>query len=98
MRTAMDRSRSHAISCGTRSSAAGAPGFEMMPAVLMMAMQQKLLIAFGAEDRALHKVSIESELSHGSGHTIAGSAVQFRIAHDPPLPYLPLPHFELRFH
>src|ERR1039457_5052284 len=97
MRTAMPRWRSHSISLGTRAPAAGEFGLEMMPTVLMMGIEEKLLVPFGAGDGGLDDSGLESEFAHGPFDFLASLSVQFRLANAAALAYLALAHFELRF-
>src|SRR5580658_4474300 len=60
-------------------------------------MQQKFLIPFRAQYRAIHQVRLESKIPHGAFDAVAGCAVQFRVANDTALAHLALTHFELRF-
>src|SRR5450759_1811265 len=96
-RTTMPRWRSHSISLGTRSRAAGEFGLEMMPTVLMTGIEEKLLVPFGAGDGAFDNSSLESRFTHGPFDFLASRPVQFRIANDAALAYLALADFKLRF-
>src|ERR1035437_10027854 len=93
----MPRSCSHVMSFGTMSSAVVTPGFEMIPTVLMTGIQQKLLIPFGAENRALHHDGLEPVFADGRGDAFANGLVNPGIAHDSALAHLALPGLELRF-
>ena len=97
MRTAMPRRRSHSISLGTISSAAVEFGLEMMPAVLMMGIEEKLLVPFGAGDGAFDDGGLEPDFAHGPFDSFASRPVQFRLANDAALADLALAHFKLRF-
>src|ERR1035438_5577558 len=97
MRTAMPRRRNHSISLGTRSPAAGEFGLETMPTVLMMGIEEKLLVPFGAGDGALDDRGLEPDFPHGPFDFFASRPVQRRIANDAALAYLALAHFKLRF-
>jgi hypothetical protein len=61
------------------------------------AMEQKLLIPFRAQYRAIHQARLKSEVPHGALDTVTGGAVQLRIANDAALAYLASAHLELRF-
>src|SRR5260370_14835993 len=91
----MPRSASHASSLGTSSAAAGTPGFEMMPTVLMTGIEQELLIAFRAGDGTIHDARFEAQALHGVFHARARFAMKFRRAHDAAFAHLALPHFKL---
>src|SRR5260370_28231711 len=93
----MPRRLSHSISLGTMSDAAGELGFEMMPTVLMMAIQEKLLVPLGAEDGAFDDAGFESEFAHRPRHPVASRLVEFRIADNAALAYLAPAYFKLRF-
>src|SRR5664280_3041660 len=97
MRTVIPRWRSHSISLGTRSAAAGEFGLDMMPTVLMTGIEEKLLVPFGAGDGALDDSGLESEFAHGPFDFLASRPVQFRLANDAAPAYLALAHFKLRF-
>src|ERR1019366_8830221 len=97
MRAAMPRAHSHSSSFGTNSTAAGALGLEMTPTVLMMGMEEKLLVPFGAEDGAGHDSGLESEFPHGLGDAFTGGLVELRIPNDAALADLALAGLELRF-
>src|ERR1035438_4430507 len=97
MRAAMPRGRSHSSSFGANSTAAGALGLEMTPTVLMMGIEEKLLVPFGAQDRAGHDTGLESEFPHGFGDAVTGGLVEWRIPNDASLADLTLPDLELRF-
>src|ERR1039458_5367926 len=97
MRAAMPRSRSHSSSLGANSTAAGALGLEMTPTVLMMGIEEKLLVPFGAEDGAGHDCGLESEFPHGFGHAFTGGLVELRVPNDAALADLALADLELRF-
>ena len=56
---------SQRISFGTSSAAAGTPGFEMMPTVLMSGIEQKFLVPFRAGNRAFHDAGLEAQTLHG---------------------------------
>src|ERR1700675_1195165 len=96
MRTAMPRWRNHSINLGTRPSAAGEFGLETMPTVLMTGIEEKLLVPFGAGDRALDDGSLESGFAHGAFDFFASRPVQLGSANDAALAYLALAHFKLR--
>src|SRR4051794_6313306 len=96
MRVEIPRCLSQSISFGTSSGAASDPGFEMIPTVLMTGMQQELLVAFGAEDGAVHDLRGESELLDGQPDAVARALVDGRVADDPAFPYLPPAGFKLR--
>ena len=67
-------------------------GLEMIPTVLMMGIEEKLLVPFGAENRAFHDAGLESEFAHGRarpGRKRPGGAAGSRTM--PPLPTWPLP-------
>src|ERR1039457_4074099 len=85
MRAAMPRSRSHSSSLGTSSTAAGALGLEMTPTVLMMGIEEKLLVPFGAQDGAGHDSGLESEFPHGLGDAFTGGLVELRLPNHVPL-------------
>src|ERR1019366_9241521 len=97
MRTVMPRWRSHSISLGTKSAAAAEFGLDMMPTVLMTGIEEKLLVPFGAGDRAFHNSGLEPDFAHGPFHFLASRPVQFRLANDAALAHLALAHFKLRF-
>src|SRR5450756_2528337 len=97
MRSAMPRWRSHSISLGTTSPAAGEFGLDMMPTVLMTGIEKKLLVPFGAGDGAFDNSGLESEFAHGPFDFLASRPVQFRLANDAALAYLALADFKLRF-
>src|SRR5215472_10935770 len=92
----MPRPASHSRSLGTRSAAAGTPGFEMMPTVLMSGIQQKFPVAFRAQNRAIHQGRDQTELFHRFVHSLARLLMQFGAAHNSTLAHLALPHFKLR--
>src|SRR5262245_48267178 len=92
----MPCSPSQWINSGTRWRAASELGLEMIPAVLTVGIQEKFLVAFGAQNRAIHHGGFESEFLHGLGHPFACGPVQFRRAHNSALADLALPHFKLR--
>src|SRR4051812_41265903 len=96
MRTAIPRFRSHSISLGTISSAGGEFGLEVMPAVLMMGIEEKLLVPFGAGDGAFDDRGLESAFAHGPFDPFASGPVQWRLANDAALAHLSLAHFKLR--
>src|ERR1035441_1891710 len=97
MRTVMPRWRSHSISLGTSSPAAGEFGLDMMPTVLMTGIEEKLLVPFGAGDGALHDRGLEPDFAHGPFHFFASRPVQFRLANDAALADPALSHFTPRF-
>src|ERR1019366_9306939 len=97
MRTVMPRWRSHSISLGTNSPAAGAFGLDMMPTVLMTGIEEKLLVPFGAGDGTLDDSGLEPHFAHAPFHLFASGPVQFRLANDAALAHLALAHFKLRF-
>ena len=78
---------------GHQSAApARTPGLETMPTVLMMGIQQKLLVAFGAEDGAFHDAGFESELLARRCRTRSQAAWWSSGSRTmPPLPTWPLP-------
>src|SRR3954463_8892447 len=96
MRVEIPRCLSQSISFGTSSGAASDPGFEMIPMVLMTGMQQELLVAFGAEDGAVHDLRSESELLDGQPDAVARGLVDGRVADDPALAHLSPAGFKLR--
>src|SRR5688572_22131237 len=79
------------------SPARSMPGFDTMPTVLMGGMKEKPLIAFGACNRTIHQSRSEAHRLNELADAIAGSRVQFRLAHDTALPHVAASHFELRF-
>src|SRR5690242_3678771 len=92
----MPRSASHASSFGTSSAAAGTPGFEMMPTVLMTGIEQELLVAFRAGDGTFHDARFEAaQALHRVFHARARLAMQFRRTHNAAFADLAFPHFEL---
>src|ERR1700733_7614621 len=93
----MPRPWSHSSSLGTSVTAASTFGLETTPTVLMMGIEEKLLVPFGAEDGAVHDTGFESKFPHRAGHPLASGLVKLRIANDAALPDLPLPGLELRF-
>src|SRR5882762_1736738 len=93
----MPRAPSQAISCGTSCSAAGTSGFEIMPTVLMVGIEEKFLVPFSAENRTFHDRGCETVALYGGFHAYAGLAVQFGRSHDAAFTHLPFPHFELWF-
>src|SRR5664279_6171208 len=97
MRTVMPRWRSHSISLGTRSLAAGEFGLEMMPTVLMTGIEEKLLVPFGAGDGAFDDGGLEPAFAHGPLDFFASRLVQPGVANDAALAYQALAHFKLRF-
>src|ERR1035438_5390670 len=97
MRAAMPRARSHSSSLGTSSTAAGACGLEMTPTVLMMGIEEKLLVPFGAQDGAGHDSGLKSESPHGLVDAFAGGLVELRLSNDAALADLALAGLELRF-
>src|ERR1051326_7080749 len=97
MRAAIVCAASHSISLGTISAAAWEFGFEMMPAVLMVGIEQELLIPFRAGDGALDHGGLETGFAHGLLHPPAGRLVELGIAHDSALAHLTLAYLKLRF-
>ena len=97
MRTAMPRPRSHSMSAGTMLAAAAEFGFEMIPTVLMVGIEEELLVSFGAEDGTFHHAGFESECAHGPRDSLASSLVDARIAHDAAFAHLAPAGFKLRF-
>src|SRR5260370_42225652 len=91
----MPRSASHASSLGTSSAAAGTPGFEIMPTVLMTGIEEELLVAFRTGDGTFHDARFEAQALHRALHADARFAMQFRRAHDAAFADLPFPYFEL---
>src|SRR2546425_1037233 len=89
-------SASHASSLGTSSAAAGTPGFEMIPTVLMTGIEEELMVAFHTGYGTLHDARFEAQALHRALYTRARFAMQFRRAHDAAFADLPFPHFELR--
>src|ERR1039458_7799754 len=79
------------------SAAAGTPGFETIPTVLMTGMQKELLVPFGAQDGALHHGGMEPVFAHGHGDAFANGLVDPGIAHDSALAHLAFPGLKLRF-
>src|SRR6185436_14173817 len=96
MRMAMPRALSHSISLGTRS-AAGEFGFEIIPTVLMMGIQEKLLVPFGAGDRALRDLRFESDFAHRPFDSLASRLMQFGLANDATPAHQALAYLKLRF-
>src|ERR1035438_8468159 len=96
MRATMPRSSSHCKSLGTNATAACVFGLETTPTVLMVGIEEKLLVPFGAEDGAVHDAGFESKSPHGAGHPLAGGLMELRVANDAALANLPLPYFKLR--
>src|SRR6185436_20555778 len=84
------------MSLGTRSGASSDPGFDTIPTVLMMAIEEELLVAFGAKYGAVHDLRCETELLDGQPHAVAGGLAHGRIAHDSALAHLPPARFKLR--
>src|SRR5271157_189933 len=97
MRTAMPRPRSHSMSTGTMLAAAVEFGFETIPTVLMVGIEEELLVSFGAENGTFHHGDLESELAHGSRYSLASSSVNEGIAHDAAFAHLAPARFKLRF-
>src|SRR4051794_25552878 len=93
----MPRPASQAMSCGTRCSASGTPGLEIMPTVLMVGIEEKFLVPFGAKNRTFHHAGGEAMGLHRGIHARACLAVQFRRSYDAAFTHLPFPHFELWF-
>src|SRR5579859_793279 len=91
----MPRSASQASSFGTSSAAAGTPGFEMMPTVLMTGIEQELLVAFRAGYGTFHDARFETQALHRVVHARARCAMQFPRAYDSAFANLAFPHFEL---
>src|SRR5438270_8092845 len=96
MRTPMPRRCSHSIKLGTIPAAAGELGFEMVPTVLMMGMEEKLLVPFGAQDGAFDDAGFEPEFAHGALHPLARGPVECRIADDAAFADLAPAGFKLR--
>src|ERR1035437_1749223 len=96
MRPAMPRPRSHSMSAGTMLAAAAEFGFEMIPTVLMVGIEEELLVSFGAENGTFHYAGLESEFAHGPRDSLASGLVEFRLAHDAALAHLALAGFKLR--
>src|SRR5207247_9648814 len=94
-RVRMPRAPSQSISLGTSSNAAGASGLEKMPTVLMSGIQEKLLIPFRAQNRALYNVRSVVHPAHGVLNTLAGRPVQLRVARGSAPSDLPFAHFKL---
>src|ERR1051326_3305611 len=94
-RNAMPCPLSHPSSFGTSSTAAGTPGFEMMPTVLMTGIEQELLIAFRAGDGTFHDGRFETQALHRAFHALTRGAMQFRRPHDAAFADLAFPHLEL---
>src|SRR5579859_922070 len=92
----MSRAPSQATNCGTSPLAAGAPGLEMIPTVLMVGIEEEFLIPFRAKNWTVHDVGLESELVYGGLDALAGGLMQQRLADDPPFADLPLADLELR--
>src|SRR5215831_19386521 len=92
----MRRASSHASSSGTSFAAASTPGFEITPAVLISGIQEKFLVPFRPEDRAVDDAGRETVLLHGTLQAVAGGAVQRGIAHDAAFAHLALAGLELR--
>src|SRR5262245_32618069 len=69
----------------------------MIPTVLMMGMEEKLLVSFRAENGTVHDLRFESEFARGPGHPFAGRLVQFGLADNPSFAHLALTYFKLRF-
>src|SRR5471032_2148484 len=93
----MPRRSSHSVSVGTISPAAGELGFEMMPTVLMVGIEETLLVPFGAEDGAFDDAGFESEFAHRPLHPVASRTVEFRTADDSALAKPAQACFKLRF-
>src|SRR3979490_2584055 len=89
------RACSQVMSLGTRPAAAGTPGFEKIPTVLMSGIEQELLVPFSAQNRALDDVLFIAYPSHSRLDALASRAVQLRIAHDAALADLLSAHFKL---
>ena len=83
---------SHSSSLGTSSAGLGRFGLEMIPTVLMMGMEEKLLVPFGAEDGAFHDAGLESQFPHRAASRVAQAAWWSAGSRTmPPLPTWPLP-------
>jgi hypothetical protein len=93
----MPRPRSHSISAGTILAAAAEFGFEMIPTVLMVGIEQELLVSFGAEDGTFHHAGFESEFAYRPRDPLASSLVDGGIAHDAAFAHLAPAGFKLRF-
>src|SRR6266850_7454161 len=91
----MPRSASHASSLGTSSAAAGTPGLEIMPTVLMTGIEEELMVAFRTGDGTFHDACFEAQALHRIFHAHARFAMQFRRAHDAAFADLAFPHLEL---
>src|ERR1700685_1219123 len=89
------RTRSQSISFGASSAAAGTPGLEKMPTVLMSGIEQELLVSFRAQDGTLDNVSLKIHLTNCRFDTLAGRLMQLGIADDATLSHLFPAHFEL---
>src|ERR1017187_10459068 len=97
MRIAMPRPRTPSISAGTRLAAVAELGFETIPTVLMVGIEEELLVSFGADEGTFHHAGFESELAHGPHDSLASSLVDARIAHDAAFAHLAPAGFKLRF-
>src|ERR1043166_8741744 len=97
MRIAMECPFNHSSSLGTIPLAISELGFEMMPAVLMVGIEQELLIPFRAGDGALDHGGLKTGFAHGLLHPPAGRLVELGIAHDSALAHLTLAYLKLRF-
>src|SRR5215467_14079109 len=91
----MPRSASQASSLGTNSAAAGTPGLEMMPMVLMTGIEEELLVAFRASDGTFHDGGFEAQAFHHVLDVQARFAMEFGRAHDAAFANLTFPHFKL---
>jgi hypothetical protein len=85
------------MSAGTMLAAAAEFGFETIPTVLMVGIEEELLVSFGAEDGAFHHAGFESEFAHGPRHSLASGLVNRGFAHNAALAYLASAGFKLRF-
>src|SRR5579883_910714 len=94
---ARPRRWSQSIRFGTSVRAASEPGLEMMPTVLMMGIEEKLLVPFRAQNGAFDHVREKSEFAHGPRHPKTGGLADGRVAHDAALAHLALARLKLRF-
>src|SRR5215469_9066689 len=86
----MPRSSSQWSRSAIQERAVSLPGFEMIPTVLMMGIEEELPVPFGAKDGAIHDVRFKSEFAYGLSHPLAGRLVEGRVADDAALAHLEL--------
>src|SRR5690349_17528144 len=91
----MWRSCSQATISGTSLVAAGTSGLEIIPAVLMVGIEEEFFISFRAENGTFHHAGHESEAAHGALDADAGGLVEGRVTNDSALAHLPLADLEL---